>query len=336
MRNLWSDCGGSTGQCAIGSIKSMIGHLLTGAGAASMIKTLLALKHKILPPSLNFNRASDKSPLLNSPFRVQTEPEPWMRRDEHTPRRAAVSAFGFGGINSHLLFEEFNPEIEDSRIEINNHQSTIINRQSSIQQSSYRSYRYGRCFRPPDIFKGFSGNGSKTANRSSPKDPKAGGTDVIAVAEIYLENRAAWGGFMDELSLDLQEFRIPPNEIPDILIQHLLMLKVSMDAMKDAGLPLRQERPRMGAFIGIDFDFEATDFHLRWNLNNQVREWKKQGRLDLDLDDQEKTAPMAGIVAGCLSSAADKYANPWGTGRHHRQQDCQRISFRGTELCGFQ
>ena len=98
------------------------------------------------------------------------------------------------------------------------------------------------------------------------------------VAEYILNGQGAWGGFMDELSFNLREFRIPPNEIPDILIQHLLMLKVSAEAMKDAGLPLRQERPGMGAFIGIEFDFEATDFHLRWNLNNLVRNWKKTNR----------------------------------------------------------
>ena len=80
---------------------------------------------------------------------------------------------------------------------------------------------------------------------------------------------------MNELSLNLREFRMPPNEIPDILLQHLLMLKVSADAMKDAGLPLRQERTDMGACIGIEFDFEATDFHLRWHLQNLVEKWKK-------------------------------------------------------------
>ncbi|MGD9234539.1 MAG: beta-ketoacyl synthase N-terminal-like domain-containing protein, partial [Desulfobacterales bacterium] len=108
---------------------------------------------------------------------------------------------------------------------------------------------------------------------------------------------------MNELLIDLEGFRIPPNEIPDILIQHLLMLKVSMDAMKDAGLPLRQERPRMGALIGIDFDFEATDFHLRWNLINQVREWQKQGRLNLDTANTEDTGQY-------LASLQDAFRPP--------------------------
>jgi PfaB family protein len=281
LRNLWGDCGGSTGQCAIGSIKSMIGHLLTGAGAASMIKTLLALKHKTLPPSLNFNSASDKSPLHNSPFRVQTGPEPWKRRDEHTPRRAAVSAFGFGGINSHLLFEEWDSQIDDCRIEITHHPSPITHHPIAV-------IGMAAAFGPLTSLRAFQETVLKGESILS-KRPEGRWNGCDAVADIYLDNRAAWGGFMDELSLDLEGFRIPPNEIPDILIQHLLMLKVSMDAMKDAELPLRQERPRMSTFIGIDFDFEATDFHLRWNLNNQVRKWKKEGRLDLDLVDLKNT-----------------------------------------------
>ncbi len=109
LRSLWGESGWSYGECAIGSVKSMVGHLLTGAGAAGMIKTILALKHKILPPSLNFNKAPEKSPLNKSPFRVQTEPEEWIRKDRHRPLRAAVSAFGFGGINAHLLLEEWHP-----------------------------------------------------------------------------------------------------------------------------------------------------------------------------------------------------------------------------------
>ena len=107
LKKLWGDSGWVKNQCAIGSVKAMIGHLLTAAAAAGMIKTLLALHHKILPPSLNFKKAPRHSPLVNSPFRVQTQPETWHRRTEDQPRRAAVSAFGFGGINAHLLLEEW-------------------------------------------------------------------------------------------------------------------------------------------------------------------------------------------------------------------------------------
>jgi len=313
LRNLWDKPGWSTGQCPIGSIKSMIGHLLTGAGAAGMIKTLLALKHKTLPPSLNFNRASAKSPLHNSPFRVQTDPKPWMKRDKNTPRRAAVSAFGFGGINSHLLFEEWDPGIADCRMKMEDcsrktgisnafQQSTIYNLQSTIQTPPIAIIGMAAAFGPLTSLRAFQ----ETIFRGESiitKRPKGRWNGCDAVAGIHLGKRAAWGGFMDNLSLDLQEFRIPPNEIPDILIQHLLMLKVSMDAMKDAELPMRKERPLMGAFIGIDFDFEATDFHFRWHLHNLVQKWQKRDRPNPDLDDEEQAAQW-------LASLQDAFRPP--------------------------
>ena len=90
------------------------------------------------------------------------------------------------------------------------------------------------------------------------------------------------GCFLDEITLESGAFNIPPLEIPDILPQHLLMLKVAAEAMADANLPLRQDRPLTGAVIGIDFDFEATSFHLRWFLERRFPEWRKTrpGRLD--------------------------------------------------------
>jgi len=307
LRNLWADSDGSPGQCAIGSVKSMIGHLLTGAGAASMIKTLLALKHKVLPPSLHFNRATAKSPLHNSPFRVQTDADPWPRRDADTPRRAAVSAFGFGGINSHLLFEEWDPEIKNCPSKTDDFQPPAISipsdfplradhgpgstahHQSPIQQPPVAIIGMASVFGSMTSLKEFQ----ETVFRGESiirRRPKHRWNGCDPVADIHLNGQAEWGGFMTELLLNIGDFRIPPNEIPDILIQHLLMLKVSAEAMNDAGLPLREDRPGMGAVIGIDFDFEATDFHLRWNLHNLVGNWGKNSDLGLNVDDSTKTA----------------------------------------------
>ena len=90
------------------------------------------------------------------------------------------------------------------------------------------------------------------------------------------------GGFMEEVVIDLGEFKIPPGEIPDILPQQLLMLKTAADAMRDAGLPLREARERMGTIIGISFDYEATNFHLRWALPELIEQWKNRYNLPLD------------------------------------------------------
>lgn len=90
---------------SIGSIKSNIGHLKGAAGAAAMLKATLALHHKTLPPQINFQTPNPHCELDSTPFRVQTEPEQWTTQGG--PRRCGVSAFGFGGINYHVVLEEF-------------------------------------------------------------------------------------------------------------------------------------------------------------------------------------------------------------------------------------
>ncbi|HKU73634.1 MAG TPA: MupA/Atu3671 family FMN-dependent luciferase-like monooxygenase [Pyrinomonadaceae bacterium] len=91
------------GFCAIGSLKTNVGHLDVAAGAASLIKSILMLQHKKLPPSLHFQRPNPKIDFANSPFYVQTHLAEWT---SETPRRAGVSSFGIGGTNAHVIVEE--------------------------------------------------------------------------------------------------------------------------------------------------------------------------------------------------------------------------------------
>jgi amino acid adenylation domain-containing protein len=92
------------GFCAIGSLKTNIGHLDTAAGVAGLIKTALALKHKLLPPSLHFKQPNPHIDFTNSPFYVNTTLSEWTAGE--TPRRAGVSSFGIGGTNAHVVLEE--------------------------------------------------------------------------------------------------------------------------------------------------------------------------------------------------------------------------------------
>ena len=92
------------GFCAIGSLKSNIGHLDVAAGVAGVIKTTLALKHKLIPPSLHFTQPNPKIDFANSPFYVNTHLTEWKRNG--VPRRAGVSSFGVGGTNAHVVLEE--------------------------------------------------------------------------------------------------------------------------------------------------------------------------------------------------------------------------------------
>ena len=91
------------GFCAIGSVKTNLGHLDAAAGATGLLKTVLMLQHKMLPPSLHFKRPNPKIDFENSPFYVQSRLEEWTSK---TPRRAGVSSFGIGGTNAHVIVEE--------------------------------------------------------------------------------------------------------------------------------------------------------------------------------------------------------------------------------------
>ncbi len=96
-------------RCALGAVKSMIGHTKAAAGTAGLIKTALALHHKTLPPTL---KAESPDPDLNiekSHFYLNTTARPWLSSSSH-PRRSGVSAFGFGGSNFHVVMEEYRPD----------------------------------------------------------------------------------------------------------------------------------------------------------------------------------------------------------------------------------
>jgi acyl transferase domain-containing protein/NAD(P)-dependent dehydrogenase (short-subunit alcohol dehydrogenase family)/acyl carrier protein len=94
--------------CALGSVKSMIGHTKAAAGAAGLIKAALALYNKVLPPTLKVKSPVDPLAAKQSPLYVNTLRRPWLPRAEH-PRRAGMSAFGFGGSNFHAVLEEHKP-----------------------------------------------------------------------------------------------------------------------------------------------------------------------------------------------------------------------------------
>ncbi|HEX9918267.1 MAG TPA: SDR family NAD(P)-dependent oxidoreductase, partial [Pyrinomonadaceae bacterium] len=90
--------------CAVGSVKTNIGHLDEAAGIAGLIKTALALRHKSIPPSLHFRQPNSQIDFDNTPFHVNTALTEWAAGD--TPRRAGVSSFGMGGTNCHVVLEE--------------------------------------------------------------------------------------------------------------------------------------------------------------------------------------------------------------------------------------
>jgi acyl transferase domain-containing protein/acyl carrier protein len=90
--------------CAIGSVKTNVSHLSSASGVTGLIKTVLALKHKMIPPTLHFEQPNPEIDFANSPFYINTQLHEWQTKG--TPRRAGVSSFGIGGTNAHVVLEE--------------------------------------------------------------------------------------------------------------------------------------------------------------------------------------------------------------------------------------
>ena len=271
LKTLWGKTGWKPGQCAIGSVKSMVGHLLTGAGIVGLIKLLLAMEEQKLPPSANYSKPIKE--LHDSPFRVQGKTEPWPRRSQSEPRRAALSAFGFGGINGHLLLQEWDEAYYRKQ---NNTVHASPKAEANVpvaivgMDARFGKIKSLRQFETL-IFSGQSAIESDSADRRR-------STDSANLPGAYIER----------LDVNIGEFKIPPNEIPEVLPQQMLMLQSVAAALEDAGLRTAEGNLDSGVIIGMGLDFNATNFHQRWAILPQARQWSK--KLGLNLSDDELNA----------------------------------------------
>ncbi|MBK5256819.1 MAG: acyltransferase domain-containing protein, partial [Vicinamibacteria bacterium] len=110
--------------CALGSIKSQIGHTKAAAGAAGLMKTALALHNKVLPPTIKIDTPNPALKIEETAFYFNAEAKPWVRESSH-PRRAGVSSFGFGGSNFHIALEEYTGSARTA-LRMRSHQSELV------------------------------------------------------------------------------------------------------------------------------------------------------------------------------------------------------------------
>ncbi len=276
LQTLWQKYEVS-GDCVIGSVKSNVGHLLTAAGAAALMKTLLAMKHATLPPTANFASASDKLDLDNSHFRVLQQAEPW--ESGSTARRAAISGFGFGGINAHVLLEQYSAQNHSSDVvtssQTQNSDIAIVGMDSRLGPWHDQSAFATACLQGPD---------------QKPTTPSNWWGDDTGSHRGYQ---------IDDISIQLGRYRIPPAELKEMLPQQLLMLEVAANALADAGLTemTSEQQVRSGVYIGIALDMNTTNFHFRWMQHNYARDWLK--RLGLQLTDAELVAWINDLRTAC-------------------------------------
>ncbi|WDP92837.1 MAG: beta-ketoacyl synthase [Desulfobacter sp.] len=290
IRALGDHFGCTRAPLAIGSVKSTVGHLLTAAGAAGLIKTLLAMDRQTLPPSLNFTDLPEGSPARGTGINVQSEPAPWENPGRSEARRAGISAFGFGGINAHILVEEWGRRRTVHPIPDMPKPKTVPC--AIIGMGAL----CGAADNLPRLAQVLSGTQKPI--------PAPAGSRWRRSDHLTAEQQQAPALYMNEIAMDLGEFQIPPNQLGDILPQHLAMLKAAKEALIDAGISPRPDRSEplrhtMGGAVGIDFDFGATDFYLRWHLHRQPD--AVLDRLGPGLNFDRTLGALGGIVASRLA-----------------------------------
>ncbi len=220
---------------AIGSLKSNMGHLITAAGAAGLLKVLEAFRHGERPPTLHVEAQTDA--LRGSPFRVLDQCEPWT---SDGPRVAAISAFGFGGNNAHLLVSEDDPSLMCSFA-----RSPITTPQEPLAIVGIGAL-VGELPNVPQLIQ---------ALRNAPSCVKvAAGATVRARCE--------------QLALSLEGLTFPPSDLASALPQQLALLL----AAREAVAPVRAlVGERVGVFVGMEPDPNVCRFGLRWRAAQRLR-----------------------------------------------------------------
>ncbi|MEE2669545.1 MAG: beta-ketoacyl synthase N-terminal-like domain-containing protein [Gemmatimonadota bacterium] len=263
LRALWIEEKNRPGQCVIGSVKSNTGHLLTGAGAVGLLKTVLAMESQVLPPTANFEKPGDKINLDGSPFRVLVGAEPWKSPLGH-PRRAAVSGFGFGGTNAHVLLEEpTEPTKGRSAVGV-----TLKPHSTQAHGTNVGSVAIVGLGARVGPWKNLVEVGDRLMGRGKDHPPHA------------KENHwgipdAPAGWFIEHLEIPIGRFKIPPREVEGALPQQMLMLQIAEHAIADADLS-QVDRLRTGVFIGVELDLNTTNYHLRWAVTSRAVGWAKR------------------------------------------------------------
>jgi PfaB family protein len=256
----------------IGSLKSNLGHLITVAGAAGLIKVLEAMRNRVRPPTLHCDEANPA--LQQTPFRLLHEAESWT---SDGPRVAAISAFGFGGNNAHLIVSEDDNRIGCARVAAVAHPVAIVGIGAKIADASDRA-AFARAL--------FDGHAAHD-----------GDTDSAA--------RAAREGRMDSFELDMEGLRFPPRDLEQALPQQLALLAAAREALAET-TPLPRERS--AALIGLEPDPEVARHGARWRLTNgRDDDWAARARAMLvpALEAAAVLGAMPNIPANRLNSQFD-------------------------------
>ena len=289
MDKFWGKYGGSP---YIGSSKSNVGHLLTAAGMTGMIKTILALNNKVIPATINIKVPQSSRNNVISNSQIPALNIPWPENNGNDPRYAAVSGFGFGGTNGHIIFEKTD--------EAKNGESTKKTLSHEINKNTEKSAKVINLFDEKKSYKDNSAcsivitgmeaifgsaSGINEFHRTVydgvqhfkdlPAERWKGLEKYESILKKYgFENgKAPKGAYIEKFDIDFLGFKIPPNKDDRLIPQQLLALKVADNAIKDSGI---KEGTNTAVLVAMGAELSLHQFRGRVNLSTQLDESFKE------------------------------------------------------------
>ncbi len=251
----------------VASVKGNIGHTCESAGLAGLIKAVLAIKHGIIPPAAGFAQPNPEIDLEQLPFVIPAQALDWPQPVNGTPRRAAVDAFGIGGLNVHVVVDQYLPHAK-TKAAASPHPGDAENEIAIIGAGA--------------VFPG-----ARTA--SAFWDMLASGTDPKTMVpaerwdpEIYWKpgvispwrSPSRTGGFISDFQLDPLKFRIPPKQMETSDPLQYMVLDAADQALRDAGYDARPfNRRRVAVIVGTMF---CNDFTRNLTVALQYPEFERE------------------------------------------------------------
>ena len=238
----------------ITSVKANIGHALEAAGVAGLIKTVLCMQHQTIPPAINIRTLNTKVDWQSSPYYIPMAPAPWSAPAPGRPRRAAVNAFGIGGLNMHVVIDEFQPEAARQLI-----QSAAPHPAAKAEDRAIAVVGMGCVFPGATGLEKFwnalqSGLDPKTAAPASRSAGRAE-NDIGQVA-----------GFVTDFEYDWRKHKVPPKQVQEADPLQFMLLAAAEQALADAGYDRKPiEREKCGVVVGTEFGGDFCD-HLEMGL----------------------------------------------------------------------
>ena len=289
----------------LGSVKSNLGHLLTAAGIASLIKVILSLNKNLIPPTINISKPLKSNKGNIGGKQIVTAPIPWQKSHKF----AAVSAFGFGGCNAHLVLEKIDSTTQ------------------SLDENSKKSYF-------PSPMRRELGRGKRFRELYSTEklaiigmDACFGGCDGLAAFNqtIYEGKQhfiplppqrwqgmkigeASKGAYIKDFEFDFLRYKIPPKIEDRLIPQQLLMLKVADRAIQDAGLKAGQN---IAVIVAMETELALHQYRGRVDLDWQIREGLQQANITL-ADEQITALETIAKDSLYLSAGVNHYTSTIG------------------------